>query len=97
MNNLEDAITYYQEYVSFEGDDEFTTIAKNRINEIEESIVIEEELIRQKLNYSNAIESYFSGESIDSVITILDLALEGRHSNYRASALRLKSAFSNMF
>ena len=27
------------------------------LEEIEESIVIEEELIRQKLNYSNAIES----------------------------------------
>ena len=96
LNDLDGAITNYQEYVSFGGTDEFTSIAKNRISEIEESIFIEEELVRQKLNYSNAIESYFSGEPIDSVITILDLALEGRHSEFRTSAQRIKSAFSNI-
>jgi len=96
LNKLEGAIENYQEYVSFESDNKFTEIAKNRINEIEESIIIEKELIRQKLNYSNAIESYFSGQSIDSVITMLDLALEGRHSNYRTSAQRLKPVFLNM-
>ena len=96
LNDLEGAIKSYQEYVSFENDDEFTVIAKNRINEIEESLTIEEELINQKLNYSNAINFYFSGEPIDSVISILDLALEGRQSEYRTSAQRIKSAFSNI-
>ena len=96
LNDLGGAITHYQEYVSFEGTDEFTTIAKNRISEIEESVFFEEELVQQKMNYSNAMEIYFSGEPIDSVISILDLALEGRHSDYRTSAERLKSAFSNI-
>ena len=96
LNDLQGAITHYQEYVSFEGTDDFTSIAKNRIDEIKESVFIEEELVRQKMDYSNAIEIYFSGEPIDSVNSILDLVLAGRQSHYRTSAQRLKSAFSNI-
>jgi hypothetical protein len=96
LNDFEGAIEHYKEYISFEGKDEFTGIAKNRIRDIEESILIEEKLVLQKINYSKAIQNYFSGASIDSVILNLDLALDGRNSNYKTSAQRLKSAFSDI-
>lgn len=96
LNDFEGAIEHYKEYISFGGKDEFTDIAKNRIRDIEESILIEEKLVHQKINYSKAVENYFSGVSIDSVILILDLALDGRNSNYKTSAQQLKSAFSDI-
>ena len=96
MNDFEGAIDNYKKYISFEGKDELTNIAQNRISAIEESILIEEKLVLQKINYSKAIKNYFSGAAIDSVILILDLVLDGRNSIYKTSAQRLKSAFSDI-
>ena len=80
-------------------DEVLNTLRKNAlqgelVNQIKYSI--EEELVQQKLNYANAMNVYFSGEPIDSVISILNLASEGRQSNYRTSAQRVKSAISKI-
>ena len=97
LNDLEGAIVNYQEYASFENIyNNFTTIAKNRVNEIEESITIEEELVQQRLDYGNAINAYFDYEELDSVMILFDSVLAGRHSNYKTSAQRLKGAFNKI-
>ena len=63
---------------------------------IKQSISKEEEYTTQRISYSNAINAYFSGESIDSTISILDIVIKGPRSNYKNSAQQIKSSFTKI-
>ena len=95
-NDLEGALKNYQKFTAFDYSSEFNDLANNRIEEIKQSISKEEEYTTQRISYSKAINAYFSGESIDSTISILDIVIKGPRSNYKNSAQQIKSSFTKI-
>lgn len=96
LNNIEDAVSAYDKYVSIESDLEYLNDAKSRLNEIEDSIYSSIELTSQKINYYYALESLQSGANLDSVLIKIDNTIGGGFSKYKSSAQVIKSRVNKL-
>lgn len=96
LNELKLALENYMLFHAFEFDKEFTNLAKFRIDEINDGVSTEVELLEQKLNYKLAFDRFIVGEPFDSVDTAIEAVLQGKHSQYRKSAQKLKSSLQKL-
>ncbi len=96
LNELKAALENYMLFHDFEFDKEFTNLAKFRIDEINDGISTEVELLEQKLNYKLAFDRFILGEPFDSVDTAIEAVLQGKHSQYRKSAQKLKTSLQKL-
>ena len=76
-NDIENSVTYYNEYLSKYPDSDKNKMIESRLNEIQGMIDYEIEYLKQKINYRKSLNWIRNDLKVDSALVYLKLSSEG--------------------
>ena len=96
MNNIEEAIKCYKEYIAIDPKLKHYGDATSRLNEIEDNIYSMIEWTNQRINYYHGIEALRDGKKLDSILVEINKSIEGSFSQYKSSGQLIKSKLNKL-